>query len=57
MNLGDYGIKIGNSADLVVLDTRDSRFAIAELPEIVMGFKAGRQTFERPRATLFKPGG
>ena len=56
MNLGNYGIKIGNPADLVVLDTRDSRFAIAELPEIVMGFKAGRQTFERPRATLFKPG-
>ena len=56
MNLENYGIKIGNPADLVVLDTRDSRFAIAELPEIVMGFKAGRQTFERPRATLFKPG-
>ncbi|WP_061026345.1 amidohydrolase family protein [Bradyrhizobium sp. CCH5-F6] len=57
MNLGDYGIKVGNPADLVVLDTRDSRFAIAELPEIIMGFKAGRRTFERPRATLFKPGG
>ncbi|MHB0767162.1 amidohydrolase family protein [Bradyrhizobium sp. 5.13L] len=56
MNLGDYGIKIGNPADLVVLDTQDSRFAIAELPDIVTGFKGGRQTFERPRATLFKPG-
>lgn len=56
MNLGDYGIKVGNSADLVVLETQDSRFAIAELPDIVMGFKAGRQTFERQRPTLFRPG-
>lgn len=56
MNLGDYGIRVGNPADLIVLDTQDSRFAIAELPDIVMGFKAGRQTFERQRPTLFRPG-
>lgn len=56
MNLSDYGIKVGNPADLIVLDTRDSRFAIAELPDIVMGFKAGRQTFARQRPALFKPG-
>lgn len=55
MNLDDYGIKVGNPADLVVLDIRDSRFAIAELPDIVMGFKNGRQTFERRRPTLFTP--
>lgn len=55
MNLGDYGIKVGNPADLIVLDTKDSRFAIAELPDIMMGFKNGRQTFERPRPTLFSP--
>ncbi|MET4294865.1 cytosine deaminase [Bradyrhizobium sp. LB8.2] len=56
MNLGDYGIKVGNPADLVVLDTQDSRFAIAELPDIVMGFKDGRQTFARQRPTVFRPG-
>ncbi|MGL9618361.1 amidohydrolase family protein [Bradyrhizobium sp. U531] len=55
MNLGDYGIEVGNPADLIVLDTQDSRFAIAELPDIVMGFKAGRQTFERQRPSLFRP--
>jgi len=55
MNLDDYGIKVGNPADLIVLDTQDSRFAIAELPEIMMGFKAGRQTFERKRPALFPP--
>lgn len=56
MNLDDYGIKVGNPADLIVLDTQDSRFAIAELPDIVMGFKGGRQTFARQRPALFKPG-
>ncbi|MCK1717043.1 amidohydrolase family protein [Bradyrhizobium sp. 141] len=55
MNLDDYGIKLGNPADLIVLDTKDSRFAIAELPDIVMGFKSGRQTFVRQRPTLFRP--
>src|SRR5690242_20989852 len=47
MNLKDYGIAVGKPADLVVLDIKDSRFAVAELPDILMGFKAGRQTFER----------
>ncbi|WP_368508260.1 amidohydrolase family protein [Bradyrhizobium lupini] len=56
MNLRNYGIKVGNPADLVVLDTQESRFAIAELPDIVMGFKSGRQTFARQRPTLFRPG-
>ena len=55
MNLRDYGIAVGKPADLVVLDTQDSRFAIAELPDVLMGFKNGRQTFERKRATLLKP--
>jgi len=56
MNLDDYGFKVGNPADLIVLDTRDCRFAVAELPDILMGFKSGRQTFERQRPALFRPG-
>lgn len=55
MNLKDYGIEVGKPADLVVLDTHESRFAIAELPDIALGFKNGRQTFERQRPTLFRP--
>ena len=55
MNLRDYGIAVGNPADLVVLDTTDSRFAIAELPDILAGFKSGRQTFERSPAKLLHP--
>lgn len=56
MKLDDYGTKVGNPADLIVLDTADSRFAIAELPDVVMGFKSGRQTFARQRPVLFRPG-
>lgn len=56
MNLADYGIKVGNPADLIVLDISDSRFAVAELPDVMMGFKGGRQTFARQRPTLFRPG-
>lgn len=55
MNLPDYGIKVGNPADLVVLDITDGRLAIAELPDVLMGFKNGRQTFARARPTLFPP--
>jgi cytosine deaminase len=55
MNLKDYGIKPGNPADLVVLDTREAHLAIAELPDILMGFKGGRQVFDRRRPELFAP--
>ena len=55
MNLRDYGIAPGNAADLVVLDTDSGTNAIAELPDLLMGFKKGRQVFERERPTLFRP--
>ena len=45
MNLRDYGIAVGNPADLVVLDTDSGANAIAELPDMLMGFKNGRQVF------------
>jgi cytosine deaminase len=55
MNLRDYGISVGNPADLIVLDTDSGPNAIAELPEVLMGYKNGRQVFERTRPTLFPP--
>lgn len=57
MNLRDYGISVGNPADLVVLDTDSGQGAIAELPDVLLGFKNGRMTFERQRPTLFPPRG
>lgn len=56
MNLKDYGIAPGNPADLIVLDTASGRGAIAELPDVLMGFKNGRQVFERQKAVLMRPG-
>jgi cytosine deaminase len=55
MNLRNYGISVGNPADLIVLDTDSGRNAIAELPEVLMGYKNGRRVFERTRPTLFPP--
>ena len=55
MNLRDYGIATGNPADLVILDTDTGANAIAELPDVLMGFKNGRQVFERKQPKLFPP--
>src|SRR5216683_2659711 len=56
MNLKDYGIAPGNPADIIVLDTTTGRNAIAELPDVLMGFKNGRQVFERHSPVRFPPG-
>jgi cytosine deaminase len=55
MNLPDYGIALGNPADIVVLDCTNEAAAIAELASPVLGFKRGRMTFERPAATINWP--
>jgi cytosine deaminase len=55
MNLGDYGIAVGNPADIVVLDCVDRVSAVAELAQPLMAMKRGRTSFSRPRATLNWP--
>lgn len=55
MNLGDYGIAVGNPADLVVLDAATPEDALAAIAEPVMGFRAGRQSFSRPAPRLHAP--
>ena len=55
MNLRDYGIAIGNPADLIVLDAPSASEALAGIAEPIMGFKAGRQSFSRPAAQLHQP--
>jgi cytosine deaminase len=55
MNLGDYGIAVGNPADIVVLDCVDRVSAVAELAQPLMALKRGRTSFSRPRATLNWP--
>ena len=55
MNLGDYGVAPGKSADLVVLDCTDRAQAVAELATPLMGFKGGHMTFRREPAQLLRP--
>jgi cytosine/creatinine deaminase len=55
MNLKDYGVAPGHPADIVVLDTLSVQGAIAELPDILMGYRNGRRTFARPSPLLFRP--
>ncbi|WP_297683937.1 amidohydrolase family protein [Ferrovibrio sp.] len=54
MKLTDYGIAVGNPADLVVLDSLSRSDALAELAEPVMVFKHGRQTVRREPAQLLR---
>ena len=41
LNLDDYGIEVGKSADLVVIDNSDRQGAVAELSQPLMGIKRG----------------
>ena len=55
MRLDDYGLEVGKSADMVVLDCHDRATAISELVQPLWGFKRGRQTFTRQPAELHRP--
>jgi cytosine/creatinine deaminase len=52
MRLPDYGVEVGRSADLVVLDCTEPETAVAEVVAPVHGFKRGRHTFTRQPAVL-----
>lgn len=55
MGLEDYGVAVGKSADLVVLDCESPEAAVSEIVAPLYGFKRGRQTFTRPAAQLHRP--
>jgi cytosine/creatinine deaminase len=54
MNLCDYGITVGNPADLVVLDCTDRSGAIAEIARPLFGMKNGCRTFVCPPPRLLR---
>ena len=54
MNLQNYGIAVGNPADLVVLDGVDRAGAVAEIVRPLFGMKRGRRTFVCPPARLLR---
>jgi cytosine/creatinine deaminase len=55
MNLADYGIAVGNPADIVLLDCAEPWQAVAEISPPLLGYHRGRLTFERPRAQIYPP--
>jgi len=56
MNLEDYGLAVGNPADLVLLDCSDPAMAVAEISQPLLGIKGGRRSFARSAPRLYPPG-
>jgi cytosine/creatinine deaminase len=54
LNHRDYGVEVGNPADLVIIDAATDAEAIATVAPVLAAFKRGRQTLERPRARLLR---
>jgi len=55
MRRGDYGLAVGNPADLVVVDAPDPVAAIREVAPVLTGFKRGRRSFTRTPVVLHRP--
>jgi cytosine deaminase len=55
MRLKDYGLGVGQPADLVVLDATEPEMAVAELAPVLYAFKRGRMTVSRAPAQLHRP--
>ncbi|HXW25759.1 MAG TPA: amidohydrolase family protein [Xanthobacteraceae bacterium] len=55
LNLDDYGLAVGNPADVVVFDAQTPEQAIAEVRDPLAAFKRGRQTMERQPPRLMRP--
>ena len=56
LNLTDYGIVVGNPADIVVIDAGSAEQAVAEICQPLAVFKSGRRTVKREPAELVRPG-
>jgi cytosine deaminase len=50
----DYGLRVGNMADVVVLDAIEPDLAVAELAPVLYVFKRGRKTVSREPARLHR---
>ncbi|MGI9302147.1 MAG: amidohydrolase family protein [Gammaproteobacteria bacterium] len=55
MNVEHYGLEVGASADLVVLDCEAAETAVAELVPVLYAFKRGRRTVTREPALMHRP--
>lgn len=55
LRLPDYGLTPGCKADFIVFDAPSAAAVVAEISPPLLGYKAGRKTFERTQARLYKP--
>jgi cytosine deaminase len=55
MNLPDYGVAVGNPADVVIFDATTPEEAVAEVKGVLVAFKRGVLTVTRPAAVLHRP--
>jgi cytosine deaminase len=55
LNLKDYGLAIGNPADIVVIDAHSPEQAVAEIRQPLAVFKRGRRTVIRHPPELVRP--
>lgn len=55
LNLRDYGIVVGNQADIVVIDAGSPEQAVAEIRQPLAVFKRGRRTVNREPAEFVRP--
>ena len=55
LNLTDYGLAVGNPADIVVIDATSPEQAIAEIRQPLAVFKRGRRTVVRHPPELVRP--
>jgi cytosine deaminase len=57
MNLPDYGVAVGNPADLIVLDCSNPVDAVTTIARPLFGIKRGRRTFVCPLPLLLRDDG
>ena len=55
LNLTDYGLAVGNPADIVVIDAETPEQAVAEVRQPLAVFKRGRRTVVRHPPELVRP--
>jgi cytosine deaminase len=55
LNLKDYGLMVGNPADIVIIDAETPEQAIAEIRQPLAVFKRGRRTVVRHPPELVRP--
>ena len=55
LNLTDYGLAVGNPADIVVIDAVTPEKAITEIRQPLAVYKRGRRTVVRHPSELMRP--